>query len=141
MALFETIVEVAYLLCRSSSAFELLVTCMIACADTFISDYDPAVCAGCGLRRIVVLNCTVFNAATSHPNDCMTNAAMVLPTYLVCRQARLVQLLRLYSMLQLTHRLPWIAVSRRIGRCLRRGVESLHDWRLPEPEFREPVVL
>jgi hypothetical protein len=30
------------------------------------------------------LKCTVFMAATSHPNDCMTNVAMVFPTYLTC---------------------------------------------------------
>ena len=31
---------------------------------------------------IDVLNCTVFNAATSHPNACITNVAIVFPTYL-----------------------------------------------------------
>lgn len=30
-----------------------------------------------------LLKCTVFNAATSHPNDCNTKVAIVLPTYLM----------------------------------------------------------
>jgi hypothetical protein len=30
-----------------------------------------------------LLKCTVFNAATSHPSDCNTKVAIVLPTYLM----------------------------------------------------------
>jgi len=29
-----------------------------------------------------VLNCTVLRVETSHPMDCITNAAILLPTYL-----------------------------------------------------------
>ena len=36
---------------------------------------------GRGFERDV-LNCTVFNAATSHPSDCKLNTAILLPTYL-----------------------------------------------------------
>ena len=32
---------------------------------------------------IDLLKCTVFNAATSHPSDCNTKVAIVLPTYLM----------------------------------------------------------
>ena len=35
------------------------------------------------LLTVGLLKCTVFSAATSQPSDCITNVAMVLPTYLM----------------------------------------------------------
>ena len=84
--LLEPAVDFCNLLRRGLGTLPLLVGGMIACpVSSMVSNSRCALVGGKGgSRGRVVLYCTVFNAATSHPKACMTNAAIVFPTWL-CR--------------------------------------------------------
>lgn len=79
VAITQTLIEVCNLLRGCTSAFELPIAGVVACIVRQARGIDSI--EG-NESKDDVLKCTVFKAATSHPMDCMTNVAMVFPTWL-----------------------------------------------------------
>jgi hypothetical protein len=75
-----------------------------------------------------ILNCTVFNAATSQPSDCITKPAIVLPTYLATLSLQSQKFAQSFHLP--VDNLGHINVSS--SQALAVILVSLHDWRQQE---------
>ena len=80
MCFLETGVEVCDFLRCGSSACCLAITKMVTCCGLVDT---PEGGRRKKIKMVEVLNWTVLSAATSQPRDCITNVAIVFPTYLL----------------------------------------------------------
>lgn len=77
VALDQTLVKIPNLLRAHFRALDLTISGMITCFQAGLLNSHSTI-SDSSISSL--LKCTVSMAATSHPNDCMTNVAIVFPT-------------------------------------------------------------